>query len=77
MNQVDSIVASASDEPVSCRFCRAALDHLVVDLGMSPLCESFLQSSELNSMERFYPLRLLLCMQYAGRRFKSGSRCGS
>ncbi|MGH7401509.1 MAG: hypothetical protein ACREKQ_03715, partial [Candidatus Rokuibacteriota bacterium] len=25
-----------------CRFCGAALSHTFVDLGMSPLCESFL-----------------------------------
>ena len=44
-----------------CRFCGAPLSHVVVDLGMSPLCESFLAADELDRMEPFYPLRTLVC----------------
>lgn len=33
----------------------------MLDLGMSPLCESFLEVNQLNAMERFYPLRLYVC----------------
>ena len=44
-----------------CRFCGKELNHLMVDLGMSPPCQSRIQASELNSMERFYPLRVYLC----------------
>src|SRR5437868_3573059 len=40
----------------TCRFCGAALTDTVVDLGMSPLCESYLRPNQLNSMEPFYPL---------------------
>ena len=32
-----------------------------VDLGMSPLCESFLARDELNRMEPFYPLNVRVC----------------
>jgi len=32
-----------------------------VDLGMSPLCETFLRADELNRMEPFYPLRVWVC----------------
>jgi SAM-dependent methyltransferase len=32
-----------------------------VDLGMSPLCESFLSADQLNQMERFYPLHVYIC----------------
>ena len=46
-----------------CRFCGAALTDTVVDLGMSPLCESYLRPDQLNSMERFYPLHVLVCRQ--------------
>ena len=46
-----------------CRSCGAALSHEVVDLGMSPLCESFLPADQLDAMERFYPLRLLVCAE--------------
>jgi SAM-dependent methyltransferase len=32
-----------------------------VDLGMSPLCESFLPAEHLDQMEPFYPLRVWVC----------------
>jgi hypothetical protein len=32
-----------------------------VDLGMSPLCESFLTEDQLDKMEAFYPLHVLVC----------------
>ena len=43
-----------------CRFCGGAL-HGFLDLGMSPLCESFVAPHELNQVERFYPLTLFVC----------------
>jgi SAM-dependent methyltransferase len=50
----------ASAAPV-CRFCSARLERIFVDLGMSPLCESFLTTEELDRMEPFYPLRVWVC----------------
>jgi SAM-dependent methyltransferase len=47
--------------PVECRFCRTPVTHTLVDLGMSPLCESFLPADQLNNMEPFYPLRVYVC----------------
>src|SRR5262245_54168002 len=47
----------------SCRFCGAALTHTLVDLGMSPLCESFLSAEQLNQMEPFYPLHVYVCSE--------------
>ncbi|MFI5261345.1 MAG: methyltransferase domain-containing protein [Candidatus Limnocylindrales bacterium] len=44
-----------------CRFCGAALTHTLVDLGMSPLCESFLTADQLEAMEPFYPLHVRVC----------------
>ena len=44
-----------------CRFCGAPLHATVVDLGMSPLCESYLAADELNQMEPFYPLHVYVC----------------
>jgi 2-polyprenyl-3-methyl-5-hydroxy-6-metoxy-1,4-benzoquinol methylase len=44
-----------------CRFCGAALRHTFVDLGMSPLAESWLKPSQLNRMEPFYPLHVYVC----------------
>src|SRR3954471_17552631 len=45
----------------TCRFCRAALRETFVDLGMSPLCESYLPADKLNHMEPFYPLHVWVC----------------
>src|SRR5512134_629544 len=44
-----------------CRFCSAPLNQLLVDLGMSPLCESYVPAEKLNSMEPFYPLHVYVC----------------
>ena len=44
-----------------CRSCGAPLEHVVVDLGVSPLCESFLRADQLDEMEAFYPLRVMVC----------------
>src|SRR5215470_5357657 len=44
-----------------CRFCAAPLYDTFVDLGMSPLCESFLSAEQLNEMEPFYPLHVWVC----------------
>ena len=45
----------------ACRFCDTKLEHSVVDLGMSPLCESFVSREKLNQMEPFYPLHAYVC----------------
>src|SRR6266481_9516754 len=45
----------------TCRFCHTGLQGTFVDLGMSPLCESFLTREQLNQMERFYPLHAYVC----------------
>jgi hypothetical protein len=45
----------------ACRFCGASLQHTFVDLGMSPLCESYLRADQLNDMEPFYPLHVYVC----------------
>jgi hypothetical protein len=44
-----------------CRFCGEALEHTLVDLGMSPLCESFLRADQIRQMEPFYPLHVFVC----------------
>src|SRR4051812_35577754 len=51
---------SRQSEP-TCRFCAAPLRHTFVDLGPSPLCESFLAADELDRMEPFYPLHVRVC----------------
>lgn len=44
-----------------CRLCETHLGHTLIDLGMSPLCESFLAADQLNAMEPFYPLHVQVC----------------
>jgi SAM-dependent methyltransferase len=44
-----------------CRFCGAPVRHTFVDLGMSPLCESYLRADQVNAMEPFYPLHVKVC----------------
>jgi len=44
-----------------CLFCSAPLRQTFVDLGMSPLCESYLPAEALNQEERFYPLHAYVC----------------
>jgi SAM-dependent methyltransferase len=45
----------------ACRACGQPLTRVILDLGMSPLCESFLRADQLDDVEPFYPLRLFLC----------------
>lgn len=56
-----SAIASAFGSGGPCRFCGADLQHTCIDLGMSPLCETFLKPEELNRMEAFYPLHAFVC----------------
>ncbi len=51
----------AGTQAAACRICAASLKHTFVDLGNSPLCESFLQEAQLDQMEPFYPLKVLVC----------------
>jgi hypothetical protein len=44
-----------------CRFCKAPLKHTFSDLGMSPLCESYVPAERYNLMEPFYPLHAYVC----------------
>jgi hypothetical protein len=44
-----------------CRLCHAPLTTSFVDLGMSPLCESFLTADRIDQMEPYYPLHVLVC----------------
>src|SRR5690348_15883569 len=45
----------------ACRLCGAELTRTFVDLGMSPLCESYLPAERLDDPETFYPLHVRLC----------------
>ncbi len=65
----DSIATVTSDEAPRaartreprCRICRSPVKHTFVDLGMSPLCESFVPATQLDQMEPYFPLHALVC----------------
>jgi len=44
-----------------CRFCRTPLVNTFADLGVSPLANSYLQASDLQKFELFYPLHAYVC----------------
>src|SRR5690242_5173890 len=46
-----------------CRYCGAALERTFIDLGMSPLCETYPSVSDLNRGEVYYPLHVYVCGQ--------------
>lgn len=46
-----------------CRCCGAPLTTTLVDLGMSPLCESFRSVEQLDTVEYYYPLHVLICQE--------------
>src|SRR5512146_3242639 len=57
--------AASARAPVTrpCRFCGAALNRTFVDLGMSPLCETYPSREDLNRGEIYYPLHVYVCEQ--------------
>ena len=44
-----------------CRSCGATLRHTFVNLGMSPLANSYVKAEQLNETEPFYPLHAYVC----------------
>ena len=44
-----------------CRFCRAPLEHVFADLGMSPVANDNVPLEQADAMEPFFPLRALVC----------------
>ncbi|MHC2538664.1 hypothetical protein ACVJMY_008233 [Bradyrhizobium diazoefficiens] len=44
-----------------CRFCSAPLERVFIDLGMSPLANSYLRNEKAKRDERFFPLRAYVC----------------
>jgi SAM-dependent methyltransferase len=55
------MTTDANTHSPACRFCSAPVHRTFVDLGMSPLCESYLRADQLNHVEPFYPLHVRVC----------------
>ena len=44
-----------------CRFCGTGLQRTFVDLGLSPLCETYPAAADFNRGEVYYPLHVYVC----------------
>ncbi len=55
----DTLQKQTATKP--CRFCGTDLRRTLVDLGMSPLCETYPSSADLNRGETYYPLHVYIC----------------
>lgn len=55
--------AEIQQKPITrrCRFCDASLKRTFIDLGMSPLCETYPSPLDLNRGEVYYPLHVYVC----------------
>ncbi|MFZ0319764.1 MAG: class I SAM-dependent methyltransferase [Candidatus Sulfotelmatobacter sp.] len=58
-----TITTSTSQQTAArrCRFCGAVLERTFIDLGMSPLCETYPSATEFNHGETYYPLHVYVC----------------
>jgi len=45
----------------NCRFCQTPLKYSFVDLGVSPMSNSYLKPEQLHKMEPYYPLCVYVC----------------
>jgi hypothetical protein len=52
-----------SGKKYRCGICRTPLRHSWIDLGMSPLANSYRKVEDLNQIESFYPLHVYVCEQ--------------
>lgn len=57
----DAISPKEKNNKTGCRYCGTPLKHTVVDLGMSPLCQTHITPDMLNQPEPFYPLHVYVC----------------
>jgi SAM-dependent methyltransferase len=56
-----SIRSQSQSAAKSCRFCGGELERTFVDLGTSPLCETYPSPADLNRGEIYYPLHVYVC----------------
>jgi 2-polyprenyl-3-methyl-5-hydroxy-6-metoxy-1,4-benzoquinol methylase len=54
-------VLSPPVPPASCQFCKTPLTHVMCDLGMSPLANSYVRFADANLAEKLYPLKVWIC----------------
>ena len=61
VTEIADRTAPASSSRARCRGCGAALHHVFVDLGYSPMANDFLAAEQLQAKERVYPLCVYVC----------------
>jgi SAM-dependent methyltransferase len=62
LRDIVSMSGSEANKPLSmCRLCGTCLRDTFVDLGMSPLANSYVKSEQLRQEESFYPLQVFVC----------------
>jgi len=49
------------ERSLTCRFCGAKVSRTFIDLGLSPLCETYPTKAELRRGEMYYPLHVYIC----------------
>src|SRR3954453_2847611 len=54
-------IASVHADPGGCRFCNTPLERVFIDLGLSPLANSYLAKDDAGRHEQFFPLRAYVC----------------
>jgi len=52
---------SGDSSDMNCRFCRAPLESIFLDLGSSPPSNAYLSADDLDGPEVWYPLQVLVC----------------
>jgi SAM-dependent methyltransferase len=59
----DSRAPQGAHHPAAarCRLCGSHLEHVFVDLGSSPLCQTVIAPGQLDEMEPHFPLHVLVC----------------
>jgi len=50
-----------ANTPIKCRFCHQELTHTFVDLGETPLANSYLENQQAIATEKSYPLHARVC----------------
>tara|TARA_B100001167_G_scaffold163121_1_gene111188 strand:+ start:56 stop:1300 length:1245 start_codon:yes stop_codon:yes gene_type:complete len=48
-------------EKDNCRFCGFALKKIFIDLGKTPLANSYLKSNQIGKLEKKFPLKVFIC----------------
>jgi SAM-dependent methyltransferase len=54
-------VDTQHDRHSGCRFCGSELQHVFLDLGLSPLANTYLKEEDLQHEEKRFPLRVYVC----------------